>query len=625
MGMSSHIEKVYQRALALRQQAQELSMQPDLLDDALQQLYFVLEELQAADEEIQQQNQALMVAQQTLEIERQRYVTLFELAPDAYLVTDCHGLIYYANQAAAMLYGMSQDYLAQKPLIVFIAEGDRPHFQTRLATPGMVQDWETTLLRRDQAAVTVSISVAVLQNSLGEAHTLLWLLRDITPRKQMEQQLQAAHDNLEQQVTIRTAELTVANAQLQQTLDDYHRAEAQIRYQAELIDHVPDAIYVHDGQGRVEFWGPGAERLYAWSQAEALGQVIDDLFQEDWETLRLRGSPSQPEPNFWQGELNQTTQAGQSITVLSRRTQIYTDPGQPPSLLVVNTNITPLKQLEAQMYRAQRIESLGILASGVAHDLNNALTPVITAADILLLPTQVLPEPARELARLIKSGGKRSVDLIQQLLLFAQGTPHQQRPLWLRQPLLEVAELLRPALPNSVDLVLHIPLDWPSRVLANLTQLQQVFMNLCLNACDAMPQGGTLTLSVTDRWIDATLAQAHLGARPGHYGVVTVGDTGTGIEPSLMDQVFDPFFTTKPPGQGTGLGLSTVFSLVKQHGGFLEVESKVGLGTTFWVYLPILGTLASDADLPPETSTTADSQADCAPSNTGTPYDTEQP
>ncbi len=603
-------------------------MQPELLDDALQQLYFVLEELQAADEEIQQQNQALMAAQQTLEIERQRYVTLFELAPDGYLVTDRHGLIYHANQAATMLCGMSQDYLTQKPLIVFIAEEDRPYFQARLATPGMVQDWETTLLRRDQSTATVAISVAALQNSLGEAHTLLWLLRDITPRKQMEQQLQAAHDHLEQQVAVRTAELTVANAQLQQTLDDYHRAEAQIRYQAALIDHVSDAIYVQDGQGRVEFWGPGAEQLYDWSKAEALGQVIDDLFQEDWETLRLRGSPSQPEPNFWQGELIQKTQAGQSITVLSRRTQIYTDTGQPHALLVVNTDITPLKQLEAQMYRAQRIESLGTLASGIAHDLNNALTPVITAADMLLLPTQALPEPARKLARLVKSGGKRSVDLIQQLLLFAQGAPAQQRPLWLRQPLLEVAELLRPALPSPVNLVLHIPADWPYRVLANPTQLQQVFMNLCLNACDAIPQGGTLTLSVTDRWMDANAAQSHLGAIPGHYGVVTVADTGTGIEPSLMDQVFDPFFTTKPPGQGTGLGLSTVFALVKQHGGFLQVESQVGLGTTFRVYLPILDALALDIDLPSEVASstaTHDGQANWTSSTPGTPYDAEQP
>jgi PAS domain S-box-containing protein len=598
MRISSHIEKVYERALALRQQAQETSIAPELLNDALQQLYFVLEELQSADEEIQQQNQALIAAHQALELERQRYATLFELAPDGYLVTDRYGLIYHANRAAAVLCGMAQDYLVHKPLIVFIAEADRPTFQARLAAPGGAQDWEITLLRRDQTTLTVAISVAVRHNAQGETLTLLWLLRDITPRKQMEQQLQAAHDHLERQVATRTAELTAANAELQQALDHYHQAEAHIRYQAALIDQVSDAIYVQDGQGRVEFWSLGAERLYGWTAADALGQVVDDLFQEDWDVLRLRGSPPQPEPNFWQGELNQKTQAGQSITVLSRRTSIKGDPGQTPLLLVMNTDITHLKLLEAQLYRTQRIESLGILASGVAHDLNNALTPVLAAADMLLLPTPALPESVSHLARLIKSGGTRSVALIQQLMLFAQGTPMQRLPLWLRQPLLAVAELLRPTLPSGVEMVVHIPPDWPHRVLANPTQLQQVFMNLCLNACDAMPQGGTITLAVTDHWLDETSTQAYLGARPGRYGVVTVADTGMGIEPSLVDQIFDPFFTTKPPGQGTGLGLSTVFSLVKQHGGFLRVESQVGQGTTFWVYLPILDTLASTLERP---------------------------
>ena len=598
MGISSHIEKVYERALVLRQQAQETSVAPELLNDALQQLYFVLEELQAADEEVEQQHQALIVTHQALELERQRYATLFELAPDGYLVTDSHGLIYHANRAAAVLCGLSQDALIHKPLIVFIAEADRPTFQARLAAPGEAQDWEITLRRRDKTRLTVAISVAVRQNAQGEALTLLWLLRDITPRKQMEDQLQAAHDHLERQVATRTAELTAANAELQQALDHYHQAEAHIRYQAALIDQVSDAMYVQDGQGRVEFWGLGAERLYGWTAAEALGQSTDNLFQEDWDVLRLRGSPSQPEPDFWQGELNQKTQAGQSITVLSRRTSIQGDTGQPPSLLVMNTDITHLKLLEAQLYRTQRIESLGILASGLAHDLNNALTPVLTAADLLLLPTSALPESVSHLVRLIKSGGTRSVALIQQLMLFAQGTPMQRLPLWLRHPLLAVAELLRPTLPRGVEIVVHIPPDWPHRVLANPTQLQQVFMNLCLNACDAMPQGGTLTLAVADDWLDETSTQAYLGARPGRYGVVTVADTGIGIEPSLIDQIFDPFFTTKPPGQGTGLGLSTVFNLVKQHGGFLRVESQVGQGTTFWVYLPILDTLASTLERP---------------------------
>ncbi len=584
MEVSGKLDRVYQQSLQLRELASQVAVETEPLDEALKALYFVLEELHTADEELLEQNRHLLTTQQLLEIERQRYATLFELAPDGYLVTDANGLICQANRAAAALCGWPQRDLEQKPLLLFVAAGDRLRFQARLAAPQAQQDWEISLAGKNREPVTVAITVASLKGTQGQATTLLWLLRDITPRKQIERQLQLAHADLEQQVAARTAELTQANARLQQERD-YHRQAAQtVKKQAALIDIVPDAIYTQNLQGIVEFWSRGAERLYELPAAAALGQPVDRL---------LRPSPSAQAPSAtdsssWQGELEHTTPSGQSRVVLSRRTPMYDASGQPQAVLVVNTDITAIKQLETQVYRAQRIDSLGTMASGIAHDLNNAIGPILTAADFLLKPCQAELQPHRELLTLIRSSAQRSIDLIQRLLLFGRGTSEKKVPLLVRQPLLEVAALLEQTTSRSIEICPQIPDELTYYVVANPTQLHQILMNLCINACDAMPAGGTLTLTVAPCQLNPAEAHSHVDAHPGPYVVITVADSGMGIAPQSLERIFDPFFTTKPAGQGTGLGLSTVFSLVKSHGGFIQVSSELGCGTQFQVYLPVV-------------------------------------
>ena len=583
MEVSGKVDKVHQQALQLRELASQAAVAPNLLDEALQSLCSVLEELHAADEELVEQNRHLLDTHQLLEIERQRYATLFELAPDGYLVTDTDGLIYQANRAAAALCGLPQADLEQKPLILFVAAADRPSFQARLAEPQAQQDWEITLVSQNREPVTVAITVASLKKTQGQGATLLWLLRDITQRKQIEQQLRLAHDDLERQVAARTAELTQANTRLQQERDHHRQAAQTIKKQAALIDIVPDAIYTQNLQGIVEFWSQGAERLFELPAAAALGQPVDRLLQ----AKPSAKAPPVTDSSSWQGELEYTTPSGQSLGVLSRRTPMYDASGQPQAVLVVNTDLTEIKQLEAQVYRAQRIDSLGTMASGIAHDLNNAIGPILTAADFLLQPSQAELQLHRELLTLIRSSAKRSVDLIQRLLLFGRGTGEKRVPLLVRQPLLEVASLLKQTTPQPIEICSQIPDQLTYHVVANPTQLHQILMNLCINACDAMPTGGTLTLTLAPCQLSPAEAQGYVDAHPGDYVVITVADSGLGIAPQSLEKIFDPFFTTKPAGQGTGLGLSTVFSLVKSHGGFVRVSSKLGHGTQFRVYLPL--------------------------------------
>lgn len=339
MELSQQIEAVYQRAVLLRLRATESPVQPDLLETALKELYFVLEELQTSEEELRRQNRELTAARQQVGLERQRYQTLFELAPDGYLVTDRQGKIFQANQAAAALFLVPQVYLVNKPLVLLIDEADRSYFLQQLAHPERVQDWEVTLKHQGSSVISVAITVRQVENRPDHPPLLLWSLHEISQRKQMEQLLRVAHNSLERRVEERTAELAQANARLQQEIDDRIRAEQTIRSQAALIDVATDAIYVQDAQACIVFWNQGAERLYGWTADEVLGKPAHDLFEprlspESQARLNLEAGISP-----WQGELEHQTKAGKPLTVFSRQTLMSNGSGQSQVRLVVNTNI----------------------------------------------------------------------------------------------------------------------------------------------------------------------------------------------------------------------------------------------------------------------------------------------
>jgi two-component system, cell cycle sensor histidine kinase and response regulator CckA len=585
MEISQQIEAVYRRALLLRQYAVESPVPQDLLEKALQELNFVLEELQTSQEELHQQNQELIATRQAVELERQRYQTLFELAPNGYLVTDLQGKIYQANQAAARLFSVPQDYLIDKPLLVFIHEPDRPRFQAQLAnlTPG--QTWEVSLSPRKGTLISVTILIARIKDAQEQRDMLLWSLNDITLRKQLEQQLQNAHNALEIRVEERTAELVLTNWQLQQEINERQQAEQKIRDQASLIDIATDAIFVQDLNHHILFWSKGAEQLYGWAATDILGNNASMLFSQDASAQLAAGFSLTVEQGSWQSELDQVTNTGKAIVVASRWTLVRDEAGQPQSILVVNTDITEKKRLEVKFYRAQRIESLGSVTSGIVHDLSNIFTPILGFAQ-LQTRRQDLDTQTREMWECIKHDAQQGVDLVQQITLFARGTSGKRMPLQVGDLLLEIVKTIQRTFPKSIEIYPNIPTQTLGSIVADPTQFHQVVMNLCVNARDAMPNGGTLTLSIENCSIDPTYAQKYLEAHAGNYVMMTVADTGIGIPPALMERIFEPFFTTKEPGKGTGLGLSSVFSIVKNHGGFIEVASERGKGTQFKVYFP---------------------------------------
>ena len=583
MGISQQIEVVYKRALELRKQATTRPFQPDLLEQALKELYFVLEELRTSDEDLHQQNQALMATRHEVELERQRYYTLFELAPDGYLVTDHQGKIYHANRAAAALFDLPQDDLVGQPLVVLIAESGRSQLQQRLTNPDPHPPWEVSLNRRQGDPLTVAIVTTYLKDPRHQSITILWSLRDITHRQQIEQQLQIAHNHLEQRVAERTAELAEANARLRQEIDERHQIEQTVRDQAALIDIATDAIFVQDQTGQIQFWSRGAECLYGWTATEALGQTADDLLAVTPASPAL--AISRADGKSWQGEVIHQTKVGQPITVLSRQTQVPKAVGFPNATLVVNTDITEKKQLEEQFFQSQRLESLGTIASSITHDLNNILSPLLVIPQILLKRLPDIDPPTQAMIETLISSAKRGVALVQQILAFAGKLQAEPTQLPMTALLQEIQQFVNHTFPKAITLQVEIAPDL-NPVWADGTLIYQVFMNLCINARDAMPNGGTLSISTQNLQIDSVNQGQFLEAQVGPHVLITIADTGLGIAPDLIDQIFDPFFTTKPAGQGTGLGLSTAAKIVKDCGGFIRVARKVDGGSQFQVYLP---------------------------------------
>jgi two-component system, cell cycle sensor histidine kinase and response regulator CckA len=361
------------------------------------------------------------------------------------------------------------------------------------------------------------------------------------------------------------------------------RAERKIRQQAALLDVATDAIFVCDLNNQILFWNKAAEKLYGWKEEQAIGKNILQLWQEK-SLLQLQSAFNLLLKNSaWEGELRQKTMSGNDIIVESRWTLVSEFDDKSQTILVVNTDITQKKQLESQFFRAQRLESIGTLASGIAHDLNNVLAPILMTAE--LLESRSNDERSKKLLPILISNAKRGANLVKQVLSFTRGIEGERTPLQLKHLINEIQQVIKETFPKTIHPINQIPQElWT--VSGNATQLHQVLMNLCVNARDAMPDGGKLTIEAENLFIDGNYAKMNIEAQIGNYISITISDTGTGIRPDIIDRIFEPFFTTKELGKGTGLGLSTVLGIVKSHGGFLNVYSEPSKGSKFQVYLP---------------------------------------
>ncbi|MCV3213263.1 PAS domain S-box protein [Plectonema radiosum NIES-515] len=363
------------------------------------------------------------------------------------------------------------------------------------------------------------------------------------------------------------------------------QAEQQIREQAALLDISTDAIVVRDLSNKILLWNKSAEKLYGWKAEEAMCLNINQFDNE---------SLPQPEifqtvlkDNSWQGELQKYTKSGKQIIVESRWTLVRDEHQKAKSILVVDTDITQKKQIETQILRAQRMESIGTLASGIAHDLNNMLSPILMS--VPLLKAKLSDERSHKVLSIVENNAKRGASLVKQVLSFARGIEGDRTVLQLKHQILEMKQIMEQTFPKSITLEKEIQPDlW--QICGDSTQIHQVLMNLCVNARDAMPNGGTLNISAKNIFIDENFARMQLDAKIGYYILLSVADTGIGISQETLERIFEPFFTTKEFGKGTGLGLSTVMGIVKGHGGFITVSSALNKGTKFQVYLPGVNT-----------------------------------
>jgi PAS domain S-box-containing protein len=362
------------------------------------------------------------------------------------------------------------------------------------------------------------------------------------------------------------------------------RAEARIAEQAAFLDEAREAIIVRDLEGKILFWNKGAERIYGWTSNEAIDRnVLEILHTNPKKFEKARDvTISQGE---WHGELKHLTKDQREITSDIRCTLICDHEGHPKSILSITTDITEKKKIEAQYMRAQRMESIGTLAGGVAHDLNNILAPILMSIDILKSESDS-PETT-QILKTIEVSARRGADIVRQVLSFTRGMEGERIEVQPGHVLKDLENIIKDTFPKDIRLQFSIPNDmWT--ILGDPTQVHQVLLNLCVNARDAMPKGGTLTIGVENCVLDEQYVAMNSQAKVGRYVNISVTDSGTGMPSDILDKIFEPFFTTKKLHKGTGLGLSTVMAIVKSHEGIINVYSEPGKGTTFKVYLPAM-------------------------------------
>ncbi len=373
--------------------------------------------------------------------------------------------------------------------------------------------------------------------------------------------------------------------QVQIELRDRKLAEQKIRQQAALLEIATDAILVRDLDHRIRFWNRGAERLYGWRAEDVMLKNANKILYREIPLELQTALQTVIEEGEWQGELHKVTKAGKDIVVASRWSLARDAAGEPKAILTVDTDITEKKQLEAQFLRAQRLESLGTLAGGITHDLNNMLTPILASSELLQMRIPKDNALNQKLLKMIETSAERGADLVRQVLSFTRGVEGQRTNLSVEHLITEVKQIINQTFPKSIKFITNIPADlWA--VSGDATQLHQVLINLSVNARDAMPNGGELNISAINLLVDETFVRMNIEAKVGEYVCINVSDTGSGIPPDVLERIFEPFFTTKEIGKGTGLGLSTAIGIIKSHNGFVTVSSQVGKGTQFKLFLP---------------------------------------
>jgi PAS domain S-box-containing protein len=409
---------------------------------------------------------------------------------------------------------------------------------------------------------------------------------EATARARVDEALHALQGELETRVHRRTAELLEANNGLRTEIAERERAESVLHLQGAALDASADAIIITDADGRIAWVNPAFTGLTGYAAAEAVGRSPGDLlksgaqdevfYRDMWKTIAAGRA--------WRGEMTNRRKDGTLYSENMTIAPVRSRAGAVTHFVAIKRDLTEEKRLKAQFLQAQKMESVGRLAGGIAHDFNNLLTVINGTAE---LACSALPDddPLHADFSEIHRAGQRAAALTRQLLAFSRKQVMKPQLLNPATLVADLRSLLQRVIGEDVSLVI-LPEGSTSVVKADPGHLEQVLMNLVVNARDAMPHGGTVTIETKDVDITASRNGQHESISPGSYVVISVRDTGTGMDEQTRARLFEPFFTTKEQGKGTGLGLATVYGIVEQSGGYIAVDTAPGKGTTFTIYLP---------------------------------------
>lgn len=506
-------------------------------------------------------------AEQTLRHSEARYRLLFDSNPHPMWVYDVETLRFLAVNAAAVThYGYTQAEFLRMTLEDVRPSEDVPALHTAIAQPtdGLVQAGIWRHRCRDGSLIWVDVVTHPLQFD-GRSAAMV-LVNDVTQRLELEQQ-----------------------------------QEATSQLQRAILDSANYTIISTDKAGIIQTFNATAERLLGYTAAEVVGRCTPEIIHDRHEVADYAqqlsaelGTAIAPgmevflvNPRRGRLEEREWTYVGKDghrFPVLLSVTTLRDAQGNITGFLGIGSDITERKRLESQFLRAQRLESVGTLASGIAHDLNNVLAPILMS--IQLLQQQVADPKGQRWLQTIETSTKRGAHLVKQVLSFTRGIESDSAVLHVPHLVQEVEHILQETLPAAIALQISTESGSTLHIQGDATQMHQVLMNLAVNSRDAMPQGGELRIQVRPFTVDHAFARQHIEAEPGDYVEIAIIDTGIGMDEALLDRVFEPFFTTKPRGKGTGLGLSTVLGIIRNHQGFVSIHSRPQQGTDFRIYLP---------------------------------------